>query len=299
MKPLIFLLSLVFFQSAMATEIKLLNGDILNGDVIKTENGQIILSHPVLGLVTIPSANIKPAEVKEVKELSKKDTGLFGTGFFKDWKRSAELGINGNEGNTQDTDIHIGIKGDFSNEVKRWSISSVYNNGSDDNETTKSDFFAQFTRDYLNPSTPYFSFIKGRYDWDEFEDWDYQIDLSAGVGTQLIKKDTWSLIGRTGLGISKEFGGENDDWTPEALFGIESLWSLSKHHSIEFTNTLYPNLNELGEFRNLTELNWKIGLADINNMSLKVGLVNDYDSLADGDSQENDFQYRLLLAFDI
>ena len=299
MKPLIFLLSLVFFQSAIATEIKLLNGDTLNGDVIKTENGQVTLSHPILGLVTIPSANIKPAEVKEVKEVSKKDTGLLGTGFFKDWKRSAELGINGNEGNTQDTDIHIGIKGDFSNTLKRWSVSSVYNNGSDDNETTKSDFFAQFTRDFLNPSTPHFSFIKGRYDWDEFEDWDHQIDLSAGVGTQFIKKDTWSLIGRTGLGISKEFGGENDDWTPEALFGIESLWTMSKHHSIEFKNSLYPNLSELGEFRNLTELNWKIGLADINNMNLKVGLVNDYDSLADGDSQENDFKYRLLLAFDI
>ncbi|AFT67020.1 YdiY family protein [Cycloclasticus sp. P1] len=299
MKPFIFLLSLAFFQSAIATEIKLLNGDTLNGDVIKTENGQVTLSHPILGLVTIPSSNIKPAVVSEEKIVDKKDNGLLGTGFFKDWKRSAELGINGNEGNTQDMDIHIGVNGDFSNTTRRWSVSSVYNNGSDDNETTKSDFFAQFTRDFLNPSTPHFSFIKGRYDWDEFEDWDHQIDLSAGVGSQLIKKDAWSLIGRTGLGVSKEFGGDNDDWTPEALLGLESFWAISKHHSVEFKNSLYPNLDKLGEFRNLTELNWKIGLADINNLNLKVGFVNDYDSLANGESQENDFQYRLLLAFDI
>ena len=271
----------------------------MNGDVIKTENGQVTLSHPILGLVTIPSSNIKPAVVSEEKIVDKKDNGLLGTGFFKDWKRSAELGINGNEGNTQDMDIHIGVNGDFSNTTRRWSVSSVYNNGSDDTETTKSDFFAQFTRDFLNPSTPHFSFIKGRYDWDEFEDWDHQIDLSAGVGSQLIKKDAWSLIGRTGLGVSKEFGGDNDDWTPEALLGLESFWAISKHHSVEFKNSLYPNLDKLGEFRNLTELNWKIGLADINNLNLKVGFVNDYDSLANGESQENDFQYRLLLAFDI
>ncbi|WP_236610501.1 MULTISPECIES: YdiY family protein [Cycloclasticus] len=271
----------------------------MNGDVIKTENGQVTLSHPILGLVTIPSSNIKPAVVSEEKIVDKKDNGLLGTGFFKDWKRSAELGINGNEGNTQDMDIHIGVNGDFSNTTRRWSVSSAYNNGSDDNETTKSDFFAQFTRDFLNPSNPHFSFIKGRYDWDEFEDWDHQIDLSAGVGSQLIKKDAWSLIGRTGLGVSKEFSGDNDDWTPEALLGLESFWAISKHHSVEFKNSLYPNLDKLGEFRNLTELNWKIGLADINNLNLKVGFVNDYDSLANGESQENDFQYRLLLAFDI
>ena len=99
--------------------------------------------------------------------------------------------------------------------------------------------------------------------------------------------------------MSKEFGGDNDDWTPEALLGLESFWAISKHHSVEFKNSLYPNLDKLGEFRNLTELNWKIGLADINNLNLKVGFVNDYDSLANGESQENDFQYRLLLAFDI
>ena len=198
MKPFIFLLSLAFSQSAIATEIKLLNGDTLNGDVIKTENGQVTLSHPILGLVTIPSSNIKPAVVSEEKIVDKKDNGLLGTGFFKDWKRSA-----------------------------------------------------------------------------------------------------WSLIGRTGLGVSKEFGGDNDDWTPEALLGLESFWAISKHHSVEFKNSLYPNLDKLGEFRNLTELNWKIGLADINNLNLKVGFVNDYDSLANGESQENDFQYRLLLAFDI
>jgi hypothetical protein len=84
---------------------------------------------------------------------------------------------------------------------------------------------------------------------------------------------------------------------PEALLGLDNKWTISDHQSVEFNTTFYPSLEELGEFRNISEFDWNIALADMKNLSLKLGLVNNYDSLSAEDSKKNDFKYRVLLVF--
>lgn len=294
MKIILFLLCTFFLQLSHATKINLINGDTINGVIIKHEQGLITISHAVLGTFTIEESQVKPTKpAAAVKE----DSGVFASGYLTDWERSAEVGVNGSEGNSQNMDAHIGLSAKFENNVKRWNISSAYNTSSSDKRTSRSDFHAQFTRDFLLPDLPHFYFLRGRYDWDEFEDWDYRVDLSGGIGSQLIKTESWSLIGRTGLGFSKEFGGDNTGWVPEALLGLDNQWTIAEHQSVELNTTFYPSLEELGEFRNISEFNWNIGLADINNLNLKLGLVNNYDSMSSADSKKNDFKYRLLLVF--
>lgn len=294
MKFLLFLFFGLFFQLSQATEINLINGDTINGEIIKNEQGLVTISHAVLGVFTIELSQIK---TNKPAAPVKKDSGIFASGYLSEWQRSAEIGINGSEGNSQNMDAHIGLSAKFENSIKRWNISSAYNTSSSDETTSRSDFHAQFTRDFLLPDLPHFYFLRGRYDWDEFEDWDYRVDLSGGIGSQLIKTESWSLIGRTGLGFSKEFGGDNNGWIPEALLGLDNKWTITEHQSVELNTTFYPSLEELGEFRNISELNWNIGLADMNNLNLKLGLVNNYDSMSSADSKKNDFKYHLLLVF--
>jgi len=281
---------------ASATEVVLSNGDILNGEIIENENGAITLKHPALGIIVLANAVIKPIEVEKPKPV---DAGVLNTGFLQDWKRSAEVGVNGSEGNTRNMNIHAGTQLKYENDYKRWNIEAAYNNTEDSGEISRSDFFAKFTRDFLTPGDSRFYFTEGRYDWDEFEDWDYRISFGGGLGEQLVKQDNWRVLGRLGLGFSKEFGGEDAEWVPEGLIGIESDWKIAERNALVFKNTLYPSFREVGEFRNISELSWIIGLDDLNGIDLKLGLLNEFDSNAAGDSRKNDFKYNLSLVFGI
>jgi putative salt-induced outer membrane protein YdiY len=279
-----------------ATEVVLSNGDTLNGEVLDNKEGVITFKHPALGTLVLANATITPVKTKEPKHA---DSGILNTGFLQNWKRSVEVGVNGSEGNTRNMHVHAGTQLKYENDNKRWNIESAYNNTEDSGETSRSDFFAKFSRDFLTPGESRFYFTEGRYDWDEFEDWDYRINLGAGLGEQLIKEDNWSVLGRLGLGFSKEFGGEDSEWVPEGLIGIESDWKIANRNTLVFKNTLYPSFREAGEFRNISELSWKIGLDELNGIDLKLGLQNEFDSNASSDSRKNDFKYNLSFVFGI
>lgn len=277
-----------------AAEVVLSNGDVLNGEVLHNEGGEITLKHSVLGTIVLVGAAIKPMKLEEPKLV---DAGVFNTGWLQGWKRLVEVGVNGSEGNTRNMHVHTGTQLKYENDYKRWNIEAAYNSTEDSGETSRSDFFAKFSRDYLTPGDSRFYFTEGRYDWDEFEDWDYRISLGGGLGEQLVKKDNWRVLGRLGLGFSKEFGGEDAEWVPEGVIGIESDWKIAERNMLVFKNTLYPSFRDVGEFRNTSELSWIIGLDDLNGIDLKLGLLNEFDSNASGDSRNNDFKYNLSLVF--
>ncbi|PCI20922.1 MAG: hypothetical protein COB62_04040 [Piscirickettsiaceae bacterium] len=282
-------LLLVCSISLNAAEIILNNGDIVHGDVVEQTDNSIVLQHPILGRLVIANSQIKPTELAPV------DTGLFNTGFLSDWKRSAEFGIKGSEGNTRNMNIHAGVRLQVEDEVKRWDIDAAYDSSEDAGEQSQNQFFARFNRDFLNASSTRFYFTEGRYDWDEFEDWDYRLSMGGGVGDQLIKTEDWRVLGRLGIGVSKEFGGEDAEWVPEGVLGIDSVWHIAERHSLEIKNTLYPSFKDVGEFRNISELNWLIGLDSLKGIDLKLGLKNEFDSQSSGDSRNNDFKYYLAL----
>ena len=60
---------------------------------------------------------------------------------------------------------------------------------------------------------------------------------------------------------------------------------------------LYTSLEESGEYRNITNLNWKMAMGDNRNLAMKIGLSNEYDSLAAPGTETNDFKYNLSLVW--
>ena len=287
-------LLLINASISSATEVVLSNGDILNGEVINNENGVVTMKHSALGTLVLANATIKLVKVEAPAPV---DTGVLSTGWLKNWKRSVEVGVNGSEGNTRNMHIHAGTQLKYEDDSKRWNVEAAYNSTEDSGETSRSDFFSKFTRDFLTAGESRFYFTEGRYDWDEFEDWDYRLSVGGGLGEELIKQDNWRVLGRLGLGFSKEFGGEDAEWVPEGLIGIESDWKMADRNALVFKSTLYPSFREVGEFRNISELSWVIGLDELKGIDLKLGLLNEFDSNASGDSRKNDFKYNLSLVF--
>ena len=56
-------------------------------------------------------------------------------------------------------------------------------------------------------------------------------------------------------------------------------------------NSFYPNVRQTGEFRNLTAVDWTLDLDKKAGFGLKIGLSNEFDSLAEEGVDRYDFKY--------
>ncbi|HWB20284.1 MAG TPA: DUF481 domain-containing protein, partial [Phycisphaerales bacterium] len=88
----------------------------------------------------------------------------------------------------------------------------------------------------------------------------------------------------------KEFGSDNDDVRPEALFGVEGKWDIAEKHSLTFSSTVYPDLNEIGEFRWVSSVGWSYLLDEKNKLSLTAGVQDEYQSKVDEGRKNNDLR---------
>ena len=310
--PALLLLSLAVASTPQAlaqtgpAQVVLTNGDTLSGTVLGREEGAILLQHELLGEIRLPEARIQetrfaaggeaPADEPAPQPAAEAPERLLEP-LLPGWERQFDLGISGSEGNSQSRNIHGALTAKTESPEYRWDVQLAYDAAEEDGEQSREEFFAQANRDWLEPGSPHFYFALGRFDWDDFQDWDYRVNTAGGYGYEFVQRPGWALRGKAGLGVSREFGGEDDRLSPEGLLGLESFWKLSEHHRIEFATTLYPQLDELGEYRNLTSLLWVNKLNAT--MRLKVGLTNEYDSDVGEDVKHNDFAYTTALSWDI
>lgn len=302
-----FALSLLFIaQAGPAAQIELSNGDRINASVKSQSEDTVTVEHPALGKIAIPRAAIASIELDAVDAetlaadaAAVGDDGLLGTGWMKDWERRFEFGLTGSSGKSEDLNITAGFTADYEDEYRRWVHKTAYYQKESDGERTDHSFFSSLQRDWLDPDSPWFEFAGGRFDWDEFKDWDYRLSANAGVGYEFVETGDLRVLGRAGLGANQTFGGEREEFTPEGSLGIDVEWQITEHQSLAFVNTLYPNLKESGEYRNLTSVDWVFDLEEDAGVGLKISLTNEYDSLADNDADKNDFKYMGSLIWDL
>jgi hypothetical protein len=282
--------SLLLFAplAAAAESIDLVNGDKLSGNVIEQNAERVVLEHPVLGRVEIPVEQIKPPKAPK--------RGLFGTSFLAGWTRTFQLGVSGAQGNTKNNDVLAALDLAYEDEQRRWDFDAAYRFGAADGETTQHDALAQLRRDWLLAGSRWFFFGIGRFDYDQFKTWTYRLNGSGGIGYQFLKSERFELRGLFGPSLTKQFN--ESDFFVEALVGLEGLWKISKHHSLSLSNTIYPALNDIGEFRNLSALAWKWKLMEEPGLSLIAGVDNEYESSVASGLKHNDVKYSTSLGID-
>ncbi len=314
----------------LADTVELTNGDLLTGKVIEQTEQRVVITHPVLGEVTLPRDQVvaikisdpdapadqptQEAQLEAAKstltdagytveppageELPNPGLKLGPVTLFEGWERRFEVAITGSEGNTDNLNARVALGGFYEDAERRWFVDLAYFTAQDNGDTTENEFYAQATRDWLLPEKKHFYFLTGRYDWDEFQDWESRISGAGGIGYQFVKNDTWELLGRAGLGGNQTFGGTDDEFTPEALLGVGVLWNITDGQKLSFSNTYYPDLSDINEFRNLTRAEWEITIDAGRNLALKLGAENEYQSEPGGDAEKNDLKYYLALIWD-
>jgi len=201
----------------------------------------------------------------------------------KIWEGSFELGLNGTEGNSQTlTKFHV------------LTTDLDYHKNSSDSLETANRAFLDWRYERLFDDSPWTWFIHGTLDYDEFQAFDLRVSVDTGLGYGFIKTDATSLLGRLGGGFSHEIGGPDDSYVPEAVFGLDFEHQLSKRQRLTATVDYTPDVTDFCDYRVNTKVGWQVLLDEDWNLSLKVSLLNRYDSTPNG-MRPNDIDYAVTL----
>ena len=295
-RPLLLAAALAVAVASVAQaqdSVLLSSGDTIKGSVVEKTEQEVVVQHADLGRITIPTDKIV-----KITPAKGPNPGLLGTGFLTGWTRSAELALSGTEGNTQSLNLMAALTGTYEDKTDRWRVSAVYTRTSADNDLTRNDFTAAVLKDWLFPEKPHFYFAQGKYEYDDFRSWLHRVSGHGGIGYQFHKSEKWDLLGRLGAGGAYEFGDINE-FTPEALLGLEYNLNLTDNQKLSAYTTFYPALDPFfGEFRNITGVAYKAAISAEPALSLKVGIENEYESEVEPDEKKNDLRYFAGIVWD-
>ncbi|HYE61296.1 MAG TPA: DUF481 domain-containing protein [Phycisphaerales bacterium] len=218
--------------------------------------------------------------------------------FFSGWTGGVEVGVNGSEGNSQNLNVHAGVNAQRKTERYDTKASLMYLRATADNEVTKNRFEANAQNDWIfAKGSRWRYFLKGTYEYDDFQDWQHRVTITNGIGYAFIENQRTTLIGRAGVGVRRDFGGEDNRWHPEGLLGADLSHKLTERQQLTASVELYPDFLDLNHYRAKAKVGWEILVDPETKMSLKIGIENRYDSNPGGDKKRNDLDYFALLVW--
>jgi len=283
----------VVAAAASADTLTLANGDKLTGEVVEWAVDHVVLEHPQLGRVRIDLDKLK------LDTGEPPNPGLFDTRFMRGWTRRIELGMNGKQGNTVNTNITAGLKLDYEDDWRRWKFDGRYYYYRSDDGDNDNNARIDLRRDWLFPDTRWFASLGGKYQFDQFESWKHRITLFAAPGLHLVRREDHRLDALFGPAFTREFG-ESGANKAEGMLRLDYKWTISERHSLALANNFFVDVRENpGALRNFSSLAWSIAIAERPELSLNLGFENEYESEPDEGDKHNDLIYfaRLGLGF--
>lgn len=290
------------------------NDDVIKGKVISTTADAALIEHPVFGQISVALARIKASAitstVEEAKQVAAEQAKAVAPpppptpipdeaklSFWEGWKGQVEAGINGSDGNTETLNARAGIALKRTTDLMETLAAATYNYATDAGEKTKSRGELFVRNDWFFKDSPWGFFAQGRAEYDEFQDWDYRLSAFAGPTYTVVKNDKTTFILRAGAGISREFGGSENDIVPEALAGFDFTHKFTDNQSVFVNYEYLPSLKDFPEYRMVTKAGYQITVDPSTKMVLKLGVEDRYDSDPGDGRKKNDIDYFALLAW--
>lgn len=322
-RTVMFFFALICSSSMLfADEIVLINGDKIQGNIVKTEDGKVVLQHAILGTLNLSQAQIQSitkqgeeklkektqakavvkAVVKAVKPTAREieaanQNATWFSNFKKDWDSKFEAGAALKTGNSEQSNIYLRFKTTTKNDKRQWDYDAAYYRDQTDGEISTNEFTTGLQHEWFLLNSPWSLFLQGRYDYDDFESWDYRVTSAFGAGYQWIKTDKWNVKLHAGGGAAKEFGSENDNVRPELLVGFNLSCKITDNQAFAAATTFFPDLSDIKQYRVLSTAQWVLSLSKEDKIDLKIGVENEYQSEVDDDVKNNDFRLFSALVF--
>lgn len=217
--------------------------------------------------------------------------------FWEGWKHTAEVGINGSEGNSETFSGRGLIGANRKTSTMETTADIGYIFAKSDGEKSKSRGEANLRNDWVL-AEPWGFYATGKLEYDEFQSWLWRFSAFAGPSYNFIKNDRTLLRGRVGLGITKEFGRDADNDIDLSLdIGVDFEHKLTERSKIYANLDYFPSLTDFPEFRAVGKAGYEVLVDPESGMSLKLGVADRYDSSPGDGRKRNDFEYFALLAW--
>jgi putative salt-induced outer membrane protein YdiY len=199
------------------------------------------------------------------------------------WDSGIELGVNGSSGTSDSFSVRSGAYIKRESRFSRLDFDTNYNFTAGDGKSTQNNAKLDLTNDWLiDEKSPWTLFAQSNFFYDKFASFDVQTNANLGIGYRFVHTPELDLMTRVGAGAEREFGGENNDWVPESLVGAEYSQRVTKTQKFYGKIEYFPEWDQVGEYRVVSDLGWEIELVQPSNLSLKLSASDRYDSTPDG-----------------
>jgi hypothetical protein len=289
-----------------ADEVRLVGGDVLKGTVVSETDASVTLDHAALGRVeiardriaevvrTAPAPVAPPAAVDAAPAPAPASVAVAvlpapvpppppqpdGS-----WKFSLSLGFTGSKNETT-SNWNLRLSGSASRESEsdKTTLTAEYYFNATDSVNTDNNLLVAGLEEFKFKDSRWEAFVKGTYQYDEFQPWEQRAGVYAGPGYRLFEGEPFAMKVRAGAGASYEFA--DSEWTPELLFSEELVWKIDDRSKLTHGLDVYPDLKELGEFRIVFRVDYEISLSPKGDLKGTAGIRDEYDSYIEpsGDS---------------
>lgn len=210
------------------------------------------------------------------------------------WDLELSLGLNGSRGSTDSDNLRAGFKASQETNRNIFNLSLTYKYANEDSSDTENRFTALARNDWkLGDDSPWSVFVEGSHEYNKFQNFENRVSGAAGLGYKIIDDENATLQARVGAGYTYSFGNVNDGYA-NGLVGLDFETKVTENQSLVTSVTYYPNFDEIDEYRLVSSAAYQIDLNDDGNLSLRLGVENRRDTLAD---PESDTDYFVLLVY--
>ena len=212
----------------------------------------------------------------------------------KIWTGSVELGLAGADGNSENFKLRAGANLKFDSDPHFMKVDLLYSNSSANSILTENRFLGQSRYERKLGDSPWSWFVSGAVETDEFKAFDYRLSGHTGLAYTFVKNDEMLLKTRFGAGGSREFGGTNNSFTPELLFGVDYERKLNDRVKFVANVDYFPNINRFSDYRLEARATLDFLVDPTWNLTLRLGVLDRYDSTPEG-RKPNDIEYNVTL----
>jgi putative salt-induced outer membrane protein YdiY len=193
------------------------------------------------------------------------------------WLSEAELSFTGARGNARTLDVRGALRTERERPDSRLRLDAVYYYSEAEGEQNQGRLSAGARQDWTPAASLWLYFLQGRYDYDEFRAWTHRGSTHGGFGYHFVRSDDLKIIARGGVGASKQWD-ITEDLQPEGVLGLEMDWAFSPGQRLTAETTLFPDLDDLGEYRWVSTLAWRVQVSQLRGIGLSLGIESEYES---------------------
>ncbi len=210
------------------------------------------------------------------------------------WDLGFQFGLNNASGNTETLSLQLGADANRKTDEGEFDLKLRYSKGQNNGVENENQAIVNARNEWTLGESPWNLFVTGSLEYDRFRAFDLRLATHAGLGHQFIENKRIDLGGRFGSGVSREIGGPDDSYVPEASFGGDFEWRVSDSQKLTATVDYYPDWSNYTDYRINTNAGWEIAFSGPMDVSLKLAIIDRYDSTPNG-RKANDLTTAVLL----